>query len=87
LCKTPGHEVAASAWLAAWGTPLCTDKYIPSRGLPDSGRAGLFLPGSKAVRGGDAAYGAITQSREYSAFLPGRMTDFIKQLGNEVSVV
>lgn len=58
------------------------------QGLPNSRCAGLFLPGSKPVRGGDAAaYGGITQSQEYSVFLPARVIDFIKQLGNEVSVV
>lgn len=67
---------------------MCTDRYICMQGLPNSRRAGLFLPGSKLVRGGDAAaYGGIAQSQEYSAFLPARMIDFIKQLGNEVSVV
>ena len=65
LCKTLGHEVAAGAWLTVCGTPTCTDNYICIQGLPNSWCAGLFLPGSKLVRGGGAAaYGGITQSWE-----------------------
>lgn len=84
LCKTLGHGVAAGAWL----TPICTDKYSCTQGLPNSWRAGVFLPGSKPVRGEHAAvYRGIIRWREYGAFLPARMIDIIKQLGNEVSVV
>lgn len=88
LCKTLGREVAAGAWLTVRGVPICTDKYICMQGLPSSRCDGLFPPGSKPVRGGDAAsYGRNIRPWECSAFLPARMTDFIKQLGNEVSVV
>lgn len=76
----PGSTVCGSA--------ARTAKHKGMQGLPSCGRAGLLLPGSKPVTGGEAAAaGGITQLWEYRVSLPERTIAFIKRIGNEVGAV